>query len=92
MSICHLSSRPHLSALRTLGKAILYREPKAFNRHMQAEAAAAQDRTIIIINPLLKDVPSSSGVMGVRCVSLTPVHDATRTLQWVDRYFIEIGA
>jgi hypothetical protein len=32
----------------------------------QAEAAAAQGKTIITLNPLLKDVPSASGVMGVR--------------------------
>jgi hypothetical protein len=34
---------------------------------LQADAAAAHNRTIIVLNPLLKDIPSASGVMGVRC-------------------------
>lgn len=35
---------------------------------VQAEAVTAQEKTLIILNPLLKDVPSSDGVMGVRQV------------------------
>ncbi len=34
---------------------------------VQATAAVEQKKTLILFNPLLKDLPSASGVMGVRC-------------------------
>lgn len=34
--------------------------------HVQADAAVEQGKTLILFNPLLKDLPSASGVMGVR--------------------------
>ena len=35
-------------------------------RCAQANAAVEQQKTLILFNPLLKDLPSASGVMGVR--------------------------
>ena len=36
------------------------------------DAAEAADKHVILINPLLKDIQSSGGVMSVRCGSPSP--------------------
>ena len=38
---------------------------------VQAQAVTAQEKTLIILNPQLKDVPSSDGIMGVRRVHVS---------------------
>ena len=36
---------------------------------VKVDAAEAQGKHVILVNPQLKDIPSSGGVMGVRYVS-----------------------
>lgn len=38
---------------------------------VQVEEAEAQGKYVILINPLLKDIPSAGGVMQTRCGHLT---------------------
>ena len=42
---------------------------------LQAEAALQQGKTLILFNPLLRDVASPDGVMGVRSAHLPHLHD-----------------
>ena len=34
----------------------------------QVAAAESQGKSVVLVNPVLKDIPSHSGIMGVRCV------------------------
>ena len=40
---------------------------------VQVDEAERQDKAVILINPVLKDIPSAAGVMGVRYELLSPV-------------------
>jgi len=37
---------------------------------MQVDAAEAEGKSVVLVNPVLKDLPSHSGIMGVRCALL----------------------
>ena len=45
---------------------------------MQVDVAEAQGKHVILLNPSLKDVPSSSGVMGVRCAGPARTQPSSR--------------
>lgn len=34
---------------------------------LQVAAAEAKGKAVVLVNPVLKDIPSHSGIMGVRC-------------------------